>query len=45
MRAGYAFSVCSESDMIIRFFIENGQYDIFDINETLFYYGQPVLGA
>jgi hypothetical protein len=45
MRAGYAFSVCSESDMIIRFFIENGQYDIFDINEVLFYYGQPLLGA
>ena len=45
MRAGYAFSVCSESDMIIRFFIENGQYDIFDINEALFYYGQPLLGA
>lgn len=45
MRAGYAFSVCSESDLIIRFFIENGQYDIFDINEALFHYGQPVLGA
>lgn len=45
MRAGYAFSVCSESDLIISFFIENGQYDIFDINEALFHYGQPVLGA
>lgn len=45
MRAGYAFSICSVSDMIISFFIENGQYDIIDINEALFHYGQPVLGA
>ena len=44
MRAGFAFSCCSKSDVIICYFIENGRYDIFEINEMLFTYGQPVLG-
>lgn len=44
MRAGYAFSCCSKFDVIVSFFIENRKYDIFEINEILFKYGQPVLG-
>ena len=43
-RAGYAFSPCSHADLIIRYFIEHGEYDIFAVNEMLFHYGLPLLG-
>lgn len=43
-RAGYALSPSSLSDVIVSYFIENGQYDIFEINITLFEYNQPCLG-
>ena len=43
-RAEIAFSPSSKFDLIVSYFIKNGNYDIFEINAALFKYGQPILG-
>ncbi len=44
-RAGYAFSPSSKFDIIVEFFIKQGNYNVFELNEVLFYYDQPLIGA
>ena len=40
-RAGYALTHSSKFDIIVEWFILQGNYDIFEINMTLFEFGQP----
>ena len=44
-RAGLTLSRTSKFDVIVRFFLERGIYDIFRLNEVLFAYDQPLVGS
>ncbi len=44
-RAGFALSHSRKFDVIVEYFITSRKFDIFEINEVLFSYDQPLLGG
>ena len=44
-RAGFALSPSSKFDVIVEFFLINENYNIYELNEVLFAFDQPLIGA
>ncbi|MGN1350415.1 MAG: macro domain-containing protein [Anaerovoracaceae bacterium] len=44
-RAGFALSHSSKLDVIVEYFLVNRNYNVFELNEVLFAFDQPLIGA